>query len=379
MRVLIVGAGIAGMSLAAMLRLRGIESLLIERARPEEDAGYVIGLWPIGTRVLHGLNLYEEFVREALPMRTYRLCNGAGELIKEFSLERIAAEFGYIGLLERQLLIRLLQSRVSPGSIRWGVTVETLAQSRDEVYVTLTDGTSHSCDLVVGSDGIHSRVRDLIEGPSPHWNTNWGLWGWWVDSAVAPERAATEYWAGGRFLGIYPALRRASVFAGAPLARLHRGEARGRSTRIHDLFAPLWRRIPQIFDALPDDNQPLYFWDLHDTRATQWTTDRVVLLGDSAAAFLPTAGIGASMALESSAVLADELSRSDARSVPLALQMFVQRRRARVLAAQEDSRRLAKLMFVKSAALAALRNQAMRLYSIDMFAKNIAHSMAQPA
>jgi 2-polyprenyl-6-methoxyphenol hydroxylase-like FAD-dependent oxidoreductase len=137
MRVLIVGAGIAGMSLAAMLRLRGIESLLIERARPEEDAGYVIGLWPIGTRVLHGLNLYEEFVREALPMRTYRLCNGKGELIKEFSLERIAAEFGYIGLLERQLLIRLLQSRVSPGSIRWGVTVETLAQSRDEVYVTL--------------------------------------------------------------------------------------------------------------------------------------------------------------------------------------------------------------------------------------------------
>jgi 2-polyprenyl-6-methoxyphenol hydroxylase-like FAD-dependent oxidoreductase len=103
------------------------------------------------------------------------------------------------------------------------------------------------------------------------------------------------------------------------------------------------------------------------------------LLGDSAAAFLPTAGIGASMALESSAVLADELSRSDTRSVPLALQLFVQRRRARVIAAQEDSRRLAKLMFVKSPALAALRNQAMRLYSIEMFAKNIAHSMAQPA
>ena len=379
MRVLIVGAGIAGLSLAAMLRLRGIEPLLIERATPEEDAGYVIGLWPIGTRVLHGLNLYEEFVREALPMRTYRLCNGASDLIKEFSFERIAAEFGYIGLVERQLFMRLLQSRVSPASIRWGVTVEALAQSQDEVHVTLTDGTSHSCDLVVGSDGIHSRVRDLIEGPMPHWNTNWGLWGWWIDAGLIPDRAVSEYWYAGRFLGIYPALRRASVFAGAPLALCNPREATNRSRRIQDLFAPLRKRIPQIFDSLPEDSQPLYFWDLHDTRAAKWATDRVVLLGDSAAAFLPTAGIGASMALESSAVLADELSRSGAKGVPLALQLFVQRRRARVIAAQEDSRRLAKLMFVKSPVLSALRNQMMRFYSIEMFAKNIARSMAQPA
>jgi FAD-dependent urate hydroxylase len=378
MRVLIVGAGIAGLSLAAMLRLRGIEPLLVEKAFSGQDGGYVIGLWPMGTRVLHGLNLYEEFAREALPMHTYRLCDGKGDLIKEFSLDRIAAEFGYIGLLERQQLIRLLRSRVSPESIRWGVTVEALAQSRDEVRVTLTDGTTHGCDLVVGADGIHSRVRDLIDGPSPHWNTNWGLWGWWVDSGLVSDRAATEYWRGGRFLGIYPALHRASVFAGALLAAWDPREAGGRTKRIQDLFAALRKRIPQIFDALPGDRLPLYFWDLYDTRAAVWATSRVVLLGDSAAAFLPTAGAGASVALESSAVLADELSRSDAHSVSLALQLFVERRRARVLAAQRDSRKLAKLMFVKSPVLAALRNQMLRFYSIEMFAKNIARSMAQP-
>lgn len=164
--------------------------------------------------MLHGLNLYEEFVRQASPMRTYRLCNGTGQLIKEFSLDRIAAEFGSIGLLERQQLIRLLRSRISPESIRWGVTVETMAQSREEVHA---------------------------------------------------------------------------------------------------------------------------------------------------------------------AVLADELSGSDARSVSLTLRLFVTRRRARVLAAQEDSRKLAKLMFVQSPALAALRNQLMRCYSIEAFARNIARSLAEPA
>jgi hypothetical protein len=56
MRVLIVGGGIAGLSLAAMLRLREIEPILIEEAFSGQDGGYVIGLWPMGTHVLYGLN-----------------------------------------------------------------------------------------------------------------------------------------------------------------------------------------------------------------------------------------------------------------------------------------------------------------------------------
>ncbi len=55
MRVLIVGAGIAGLSLAAMLRLRGIDPILIEEAFSDQDGGYV-SVWPMGTHVLHGLN-----------------------------------------------------------------------------------------------------------------------------------------------------------------------------------------------------------------------------------------------------------------------------------------------------------------------------------
>ncbi len=55
MRVLIVGAGIAGLSLAAMLRLRGIDPILIEKAFSDQDGGYV-SVWPMGTHVLHGLN-----------------------------------------------------------------------------------------------------------------------------------------------------------------------------------------------------------------------------------------------------------------------------------------------------------------------------------
>lgn len=67
---------------------------------------------------------------------------------------------------------------------------------------------------------------------------------------------------------------------------------------------------------------------------------RTTLVGDAAAAFLPTASVGASMALESAAVLADELSRTDPAYVPNALALYERRRRTRVEAAQTQSRHL---------------------------------------
>jgi 2-polyprenyl-6-methoxyphenol hydroxylase-like FAD-dependent oxidoreductase len=103
---------------------------------------------------------------------------------------------------------------------------------------------------------------------------------------------------------------------------------------------------------------------MSDVRAPRWNAGRVALVGDAAAAFLPTAGIGASMALESAAVLADEVSRSDAAHVADALALYARRRRRRVLAAQQQSRWLARLVFVRSRALCALRDRALRRVSL---------------
>jgi len=130
--------------------------------------------------------------------------------------------------------------------------------------------------------------------------------------------------------------------------------------------------------ALPDDDATLFFWRLTDVRAADWTRGRVALLGDAAAAFLPTAGIGASMAMESAAVLADELSRCDARSIPDALSLYVARRRRRVERIQDESRRLARFMFVKSAAVARARDLVLRLYSLDRLAGSIAKAFDEP-
>jgi len=90
------------------------------------------------------------------------------------------------------------------------------------------------------------------------------------------------------------------------------------------------------------------------------------------------AGIGASMAMESAAVLADELSRAGAAEIPLALANYQKRRRKRVEAAQDDSRKLARRMFASRGPMSWLRNRALRFMSLESLAKNIVKMLDEP-
>ena len=102
------------------------------------------------------------------------------------------------------------------------------------------------------------------------------------------------------------------------------------------------------------------------------------LVGDAATGFLPTAGVGASNAIKSAQVLADELGRADASTVPLALSLWEERARAKVEANQAASRTLAKMMFVKGSTVAKARDLMLKHYPVDKVAKDIVKSNTEP-
>jgi 2-polyprenyl-6-methoxyphenol hydroxylase-like FAD-dependent oxidoreductase len=120
--------------------------------------------------------------------------------------------------------------------------------------------------------------------------------------------------------------------------------------------------VPDILAGLDDESQ-IYFDDYNDLRMDKWYKGRVVLTGDSAHAVLPTAGGGVSMAIESAAVLADELSRADSKYIAHALESYESRRRPRVVKIQDQSRMMGKVAFADSRVLSVLRNLVMRFYS----------------
>jgi 2-polyprenyl-6-methoxyphenol hydroxylase-like FAD-dependent oxidoreductase len=84
MRVLIVGAGIGGLTLAAMLQRWNVKPDLIDRAPNFEHAGYMLGLYPLGSRILHGLGVFADFEAASDPMDYYALADGKGDVINRY-------------------------------------------------------------------------------------------------------------------------------------------------------------------------------------------------------------------------------------------------------------------------------------------------------
>lgn len=378
MKIIIAGAGVGGMALAALLRQRGVSAELYERAPNFDHSGYMLGLYPIGARVLHGLELIDDFRAVSEAMATYTVCNGHGEEIHTYALGPMLDSFGYSGGLMRGELLALLRKRCADVPLHFGTTVSDFEDDGETVTVHLSDGTRKSCDLLVGADGIHSTVRRKLFGEVSDHDTGWGCWVWIVRGTTRPATAVREHWGAGRFLGTYPIKGGLGVVAAAP-SRLMGPEAVGRDgNKVRSHFAALGADVADLLAALPDDLGETFWWKLSDARSKEWIKGRVALLGDAACAFLPTAGVGASMALESAAVLDDELGRTDARFLPSALARYELRRKPRAETFQEDSRRLASMMMIESTELSWGRDQLMKFYTLDMLAKNIAQSLAKP-
>jgi len=373
-RTLIVGAGVAGLTLAALLHQRGERPVLVERARDLSEGGYNVALYPLGSRVLHGLGLYDRLLATSQPFNDYQLGNGRGETIHRFDLGSLVDRYGPILGLRRHELLEVLRAGAPETIIVFGATVAAIGQRDGSVEVGFNDGSTAGFDLVVGADGINSALRQqlLAPGEYAYWDSDWACWLAWAPPTLMAPTASAEYWGASRFLGIYPVREGFGIFLGAPKTTVRSSDHR---TLARELRAHMSAGLAQQALAAVENSPSPFIWDLHDCRSARWCRGRVTLLGDSAAAFLPTAGVGASMAMLSAAALADELSRVDAAHVDYALRLFERRDRKKVEAAQNNSRRLARLIMVDSVPMAWGRDQLMKFYSLERALKEVVELM----
>lgn len=376
MRVLIVGAGIAGLTLAGLLRQRGIAPDIVERAPDTGQGDYVLGLHPLGSRVLHGLGIHRSFVARSEAAETYTIAGGNGRVIKSFDFHSRNERFGEVRMLPRGELLRLLARAAGDVDVRKGVTVTAIVPRSERASVTASDGKEADYDLVVGAEGMHSQIRELVSPQTETFDSKWACEALWVERAAVPSSTVFEQWGSGRFVGFYPTPGKTGVIVAAP-DRLLRDAKDKHGERLRRAFRRMKGPAQEALTSL-GGTADAFTWKLEDRRAKDWVKGRVVLLGDAACAFLPTAGIGASMAMESAAVLADELSRTGAAEIPLALTNYERRRRKRVEAAQDDSRKLARRMFASRGPMSWLRNRAIRFMSLESLAKNIVKLLDEP-
>ncbi|MEE8044002.1 MAG: NAD(P)/FAD-dependent oxidoreductase [Thermodesulfobacteriota bacterium] len=362
MRILVVGGGIAGLTLTGLLQQRGFKPTLVEQIAEYGTIGYVIVLWPSGSRILKGLGVYRSLLDVGLQFTTYNVSDERGQMLHSYSVQNVTEKYGPMLSTYRPDLINVIKEAVDPDSIRMSTTVDKIDQTNDEVYVTFSDGTEETYDLVVGCDGVRSKTRDLVFGDVPLSYSGMTGWSFWVKPNIAKTLQIAEYWGTGKFFGIWPTKGRLSVFTSIRDNVQEPDPVESRIDRIQETFKNFGGLVPEILEGLNDPNE-IFHGYYNDLRMKKWHKGRVVLVGDAAHAILPTAGGGVSMAMESAAVLVDELCRADSKYIEQAFESYITRRRSRVDKIQNQSRMMSKFAFADSRLVSSMRDFLMRFYS----------------
>jgi 2-polyprenyl-6-methoxyphenol hydroxylase-like FAD-dependent oxidoreductase len=377
MRVLISGAGIAGPTLAYWLGRYGFEPTIVERAPTLRTGGYIIDFWGIGFDVADRMGMIQDIRRAGYLMREVRVVRDDGSRAAGFpvdSLVRIAK--GRYVSIPRGELASLIYSTIE-GSVEtiFDDCIAAVEQRPECVRVRFMSGKTRDFDLVVGADGLHSGVREIVFGPEQQFERYLGY-------KVAAFEVA----------GYRPREELVYVMHTEVGQQVGRFAMRDDRTMFFLIFTDAEQETPQdigaqkdllrrrfgksgwecaeILKAL-DSASDLYFDRVSQVRmgpsADSWSRGRVTLLGDAAFCVSVLAGQGSGLAMAAAYILAGELHAAggDYRA---AFSRYQSRLETFILEKQRSALKFAGTFAPKSKLSMFLRNQIMNLLRIGWIA-----------
>jgi len=363
MKVLIEGAGIAGVTLAGFLQKGGVEVTLVEKAPEYRNDGYGVFLWPLGKRVLGHFGLLDTLAEKGVPILYNRLINQHEKFIYKFDFREIAQKYGDILTIRRQDVYDCFLETVGGLDIKFNTTIEKIHEHDQVVSITLSDGHEEDFDLVVGASGIRSPMRDKIFPSAKVKYYGKSMWLAWIKGLDLPKNHSLSMLGNGSGLLLFPAGKENHVvymMTPAPKKYVHERDE-DRIANIHKAFIGFTGLVPQILSQL-DNPADIMHSSMSKVLSDTWYHKRVVLIGDAEHAMSPISGIGMSLALEDAQVLSEELLAVNRDDIPLALERFSKRRKPRLQQARKLSDGLMFFLTPKSKVVCSVRNFGVRYF-----------------
>jgi salicylate hydroxylase len=364
MRVVIVGAGIGGLTAALALRQAGVDAHVYEQADVLREVGAGVAVGPNAVKVLHRLGLAEALravgvVSRSLDSRDWQSGALLGRVpLAEAAVARWGAPFYH---LHRAGLHDALRAALGDQHLTLGARCVAVEQCDGAATARFADGREAAGDLLVGADGIHSVVREHVAGPDrPIWSRQIS-WRGLAPAAVGQECGLEvrhhSFWGPrAQFVCFYVAAGRLVNWVGNTQSDDVWSEeswsARGDRDELLARYAG-WH--PEV-RALIAGTERVFKWALFDRPPLEtWTRGRVTLLGDAAHPMLPYMAQGASQSIEDAFVLARCLAadRDDPRR---AIEAYAAHRRERTAAVQAASREAGRLVHLTDPADVEARN-----------------------
>lgn len=338
-KALIVGGGIAGMSTALEMTRNGLNVDLVDNDPEWRVYGAGITITGPTLRAFHQLGILEQVTAHAYAGDGIQICNVAGERIALVPTPHSGdPTLPCSGGIMRPVLHHILSERVlaTPTNVRLGLTVDALYDQPHGIDVCFSDGSTGTYDMVIGADGIFSRIRSLIfpDAPKPEYTgqTCWRL--------VAPRPSSIErrnFFLGGRVkVGLSPVSdSEMYMFLLETTPRHAHMEDKVLASKLADLLTGYGGVLDSIRASLNDQSRivvrPLEAFFL----PAPWNKGRTLLIGDAAHPTTPQLASGAGMAVEDALVLGQEIAKH--KDVGAVFQGFMDRRHRRCRLIVENS------------------------------------------
>jgi 2-polyprenyl-6-methoxyphenol hydroxylase-like FAD-dependent oxidoreductase len=374
-RVAIIGAGIAGPALAYWLRRSGHQVLLVEAAPRLRSGGYVVDFWGIGYDIAERMGLIPRIRELGYQVREVRFVDQGGRTRGGFPVQILHRMTGgrFTSLRRSDLAATIFRALDGEVETIFGDSVTRIDDDGRSVRVGFARGAPREVDVVVGADGLHSRVRELAFGPEARFEVSLGyhvaafeVGGYrprddlvYVSHGVPGRQISRFSMRDDRTLFLF-VFRDEFLAAGDPSTEPERKAA------LKHVFTDVGWEGPRILAAMESAGD-VYFDRVSQIRMDAWSRGRTALIGDAAACVSLLAGEGTGLAMAEAYVLSGELHECGADHVA-AFARYQDRLMPFLRLKQESAAKFASSFAPRTAPGLAFRNLVTRLLRIPLVA-----------
>lgn len=345
MHILINGAGIAGLTLAYWLNEFGFTVSVVDKRPDLQDEGYMIDFYGPGFDVAEKMGILDQLRTRHYTIKDILFVNRHGTPRSSIEIEKFRRllHFRHFNFMRGDLAIVLFDMVKDTVPIQFDTSVSQIQHRTDGLCVEFTDGTKKDYDLVIGADGIHSKIRQLVWGDEKQFEH---FLGYYVACSIVEDRFGVQksfysHIEPGTHTLVYPLHNHqaATLFA-FKSKRLDVGTRQQQLNKLREVFAKKGWLDSQLIDAT-EQSPYLYFDAVSQIKLPTWHKGQVALVGDACQCLTLLAGQGASMAMAGAYVLASKLAQANG-DYRIAFQAYQKQLKPKIDQRQMQAQKLAR-------------------------------------
>ncbi len=376
-KILIVGGGIAGCTLAFFLKKYGFSPTIVEEAPAFKRLGFLIDLRRVGLHVASKMGLREKLETLAIPMKWATWMDIHGKVITRFDMEKTFKQYDGLPINRGDLHLTLYDSVKKDVTFRFGQTVTSITQDADNVHVVFSNDETDTFDILIGAEGFHSDIRTNVFGEGFEKYLGQSFFAFIIPNRLGRSltkkdeviniRGPEFFLTYGMFspdrleVGSY-LIQREKVYAEIPVQK-----RREYLLKHYGNYDQIYR---DVLESIKKDEY-IYQGDLSQVVMPTWHKGRVCLLGDAAYSLTLATGMGASMAMAGAYILANELKEKSQYAD--AFSSYEKQLRKEIERLQAFGQRNAKFVTGETVIPYALMNTFLRIIPSELIARYIIH------